>query len=106
MALARPHLHPELGRWRDVGGDLRDSSGARKTSDRSVWLWVKTQETFREHKNRWYMGVHPPPHGGEGYDPWPFGWLVFLPRVLFLANVQRLIVYVNELMAILDTVLD
>ena len=26
----------------------------------------------REHKNRWYMGVHPPQIGGIGYDPWPF----------------------------------
>ena len=24
-----------------------------------------------EHKNRWYMGVHPPQTGGIGYDPWP-----------------------------------
>ena len=36
-----------------------------------IWLWVNTL-TPGEHKNRWYMGVHPQQNGGIGCEPWPF----------------------------------
>ena len=35
-------------------------------------LWVKTQETPGEQKDRWQMDVHPPQNGAIDYTPWPF----------------------------------
>ena len=59
-----PEVPPEVPFsrfWR--GQDEPDTVGQGARPEESflwIWLWVKTQETPREHQNRWYMGVHPP----------------------------------------------
>ena len=59
------------GSWRALEGS--PSVWGKK----KMWLWVKTQETPGEHRNRRQMDVHPPQNGAIGYAPWPCGLATF-----------------------------